>query len=294
MIELFDNRAAFMLVAFTFVFGEMLWRRISKTSYDYRAFGGTLGIYVGQIASSFLNSIVIIFAWSTAYKLSPFSWDMGSWQAWLVGFLVIEFLYYWEHRLSHTVRWLWATHAVHHSPNEFVLPAAFRLGWTGLLSGSYLFFVPAALMGFPPIMIAVLLVGGLRFQFFLHTEHVPRLGPLEWIFNTPSNHRVHHSSRPEYLDKNFGNVLMIFDHIFGSYAAEKPGIDLKYGLTDPIHSHNPFVIAFREWGRLITDLKTTRTLGQGFRAAFGKPGSDFRSDIQPSKPALNSSQEIVK
>ncbi|MEL7046627.1 MAG: sterol desaturase family protein [Pseudomonadota bacterium] len=270
MFEFQQNAGAFLVLAIALVLGEVLWRRSSGRSYDFRALGATLAIYMGQIVASAVTASVVVLVWRTAYDLAPIQWDGSDWRVWLACFLLVEFVYYWEHRLSHTVRWLWATHAVHHSPNEFVLPAAFRLGWTGLISGGWLFFSAVAFAGFPPFMIALWLVGGLRYQFFLHTEYVDRLGPLEWIINTPSNHRVHHSSRHEYLDKNFGGVLMVFDHLFGTYAREKPDIDMCYGLTDPISS-NPFRIAFREWGRMAKDVMAAGTPARAMGAAFGRP-----------------------
>ncbi|MEM1187882.1 MAG: sterol desaturase family protein [Pseudomonadota bacterium] len=271
MFEFQQNAGAFLVLAIALVLGEVLWRRRSGRSYDFNALGATLAIYVGQIAASAVTASVVVLVWRTAYDLAPIQWDGGDWRVWLACFLLVEFMYYWEHRLSHTVRWLWATHAVHHSPNEFVLPAAFRLGWTGLISGGWLFFTVVAFAGFPPSMIAVWLVGGLRYQFFLHTECVGRLGPLEGIINTPSNHRVHHSSRPEYLDKNFGGVLMVFDRLFGTYAREKPGADMCYGLTDPIPNNNPFRIAFREWGRMAKDVMGAGNPARAIGAAFGRP-----------------------
>ncbi|MEO1079700.1 MAG: sterol desaturase family protein [Pseudomonadota bacterium] len=271
MFEFQQNAGAFLILAIAIVLGEMLWRRSSRRSYDFGALGATLAIYAGQILASAVTASVVVLVWRAAYELAPIQWDDSDWRVWLACFFLVELVYYWEHRLSHTVRWLWATHAVHHSPNELVLPAAFRLGWTGLVSGGWLFFTTVAFVGFPPFMIALWLVGGLRYQFFLHTEYVGRLGPLEWILNTPSNHRVHHSSRQEHVDKNFGSVFMVFDHLFGTYAGEKTGTDMCYGLTDPIRSNNPFRIAFREWKRMAKDVLAADSPARAMGAAFGRP-----------------------
>jgi len=126
-------------------------------------------------------------------------------------FVSSEFLYYWHHRASHRVRWLWATHSVHHSPTRLNLTAAIRLGWTGSISGSFVFFLPLAWIGFHPLMIVGMLSVNLLYQFFIHTELSPRLGPLEWVLNTPDHHRVHHASNDACLDKNYGGILIVFD-----------------------------------------------------------------------------------
>ncbi|MEO1150629.1 MAG: sterol desaturase family protein [Pseudomonadota bacterium] len=253
---------------------EIVLRRRSGAGYDFSAMGASLFIMVGQ---QILNPLLtyaltgaLLFA---AYAVSPFQMELGNWQHWAIAFFLVEFTYYWQHRWGHTIRWMWANHAVHHSPNEIALPSAFRLGWTSLIAGTWLLLIPLSFLGVHPVMIVTLMSLNLRFQFFLHTELIGRLGPLEWIFNTPSNHRVHHSSRPEYLDKNFGGVLMIFDHLFGTYAAEVPSVDMRYGLTEPIHSKNPFVILFTEWGNLFRDVKQERTVKGVLTSAFGRPGA---------------------
>lgn len=138
--------------------------------------------------------------------------------------------YYWFHRFSHTVRWLWATHAVYHSASEFTLPAAVRLGWTGLFSLGWLIYLPLILTGFPPLMVATLLAANLLYQYTLHTEAIDRLGPLELVLNTPSHHRAHHASDVPFLDCNFGGMLIIYDRLFGTFRRESDGGGLTYGL----------------------------------------------------------------
>lgn len=279
-----DTLLPFLLIGAGFIIAEILVRHRSGAGYDFGAMGSSLFIMVGQqIINPLLNYAAMGAVLLGAHSLAPFSFEMGDWRYWLGAFFIVECAYYWQHRFSHTIRWAWATHAVHHSPNELALPSAFRLGWTGLVSGSWLVYVVPALMGVPPVMIIAILVVNLRFQFFLHTDLVGRLGPLEWLFNTPSNHRVHHSSQPEHLDKNFGGVLMIFDHIFGTYAPETVETPVVYGLTEPIQSNNPFVILFREWRHIFRDIRLAPTLGGRFRAAFGRPGE---IEHKPASPHL--------
>ncbi|MBY0421837.1 MAG: sterol desaturase family protein, partial [Parvularculaceae bacterium] len=207
------------------------------------------------------------------HAASPVKRDAADWRVWVAGFFAVEFAYYWMHRWSHTVRWLWTSHSVHHSAAEFTLPAAIRLGWTNVFSGAWLVFAPLMLLGFPPLVVVVLLAANLKYQFLLHTELVGKLGPLEWILNTPSYHRVHHASNPVYLDRNFGGVLIVFDRLFGTFAAERNEEKIVYGLVEPLRSNNPFAIALHEWGRMGRDALRARDAGEIWTALFGRPGA---------------------
>jgi sterol desaturase/sphingolipid hydroxylase (fatty acid hydroxylase superfamily) len=255
---------------------EYVWRKRSGRSYDLGALGGTIGTAIGQFIAKALMAGVVAGGLTLAYSAAPVQWALDDWRTWAFGFLAVEFCYYWQHRFMHEVRWFWASHATHHSPNEFTLPAALRLSWTSNLTGSWLFFVPAALCGLHPLAIALLLTLSLQYQYFLHTEAVRKLGPLEWVFNTPSHHRVHHGSNPEYIDKNYGGVLIIFDRLFGTFAEERAPV--VYGLTKPLQSNNPFVIVFHEWIALFKDLSASRSITQAFVAVFGRPSATARQD----------------
>jgi sterol desaturase/sphingolipid hydroxylase (fatty acid hydroxylase superfamily) len=166
---------------------------------------------------------------------------------------------------------MWATHSVHHSAGQMTLLASIRLGWTNLFSAGWVCYAPLVFAGFDPRMIAVLLAVNLRYQFFLHTEAVGRLGPLEWVFNTPSHHRVHHGTNPCYLDRNYGGVLIVFDRLFGSFAAERPDEPVRYGLAHRAPSHNPLKIAFGEWAALLRRAWTAPTARARAIALFGPP-----------------------
>jgi sterol desaturase/sphingolipid hydroxylase (fatty acid hydroxylase superfamily) len=188
-------------------------------------------------------------------------------------FIGQEFSYYWFHRCSHHWRLWWAHHAVHHSTNELNLSAAFRFGWTGRLVGSTLFFVPLIWLGFAPRAVFVTLNLNLLYQFFIHVTWVPRLGPLEWVLNTPSHHRVHHAANPEYRDKNFGGALIVFDRLFGTFAAERADVPIRYGLTVPLRSYNPLWIASHEFVALGRDLWRAQNWRARRRALFGMPAA---------------------
>ena len=192
-----------------------------------------------------------------AHRLATIRMDTVA--AWLGLYLLVEFAYYWHHRLTHRVRWFWATHSVHHSSNQLMLASAVRLGWTGRLGGAIAFFTPLVWVGFAPQAVFGLLAAGLFYQFWIHADWLPGLGPLEWVLNTPTHHRVHHASNPEYLDCNYGSSLIVFDRLFGTFVALRPDIEIRYGLTTPVLSNNPVRIAFSEW----------IAMGRAFRAARG-------------------------
>jgi sterol desaturase/sphingolipid hydroxylase (fatty acid hydroxylase superfamily) len=169
-----------------------------------------------------------------------------------------EFCYYWFHRCSHQLRLLWANHAVHHSTNELNLAAAVRTGWTGRLIGTSAFFLPLMWLGFAPRAVFITLDLSLLYQFLIHAVWIPKIGPLEWVLNTPSHHRVHHAVNPEYRDKNFGGVLIVFDRLFGTFAAERDDVPCRYGLVVPLRSYNPLWIAFHGFAELARDLWRAR------------------------------------
>ncbi|MBI1361219.1 MAG: sterol desaturase family protein [Alphaproteobacteria bacterium] len=262
----------FLAIVVLLVVAEWLWRtRIARRGYDVGAAAASLGVAVGSILLKPLTAGVTAAVFSAASGLAPIHLPIDDWRVWAAGFVLVEFVYYWFHRWSHTVRWLWASHSVHHSPSEFTLPAAIRLGWTGVLSGGWLLFVPLVIAGFPPVVIAALLAFNLSYQFFLHTEAVGRLGPLEQVLNTPSHHRVHHASNLEYLDRNFGGVLIVFDRLFGTFSEEHPETSPRYGLVHPNPSKNPITISLAEWRRLLADAGKARTVSDLANTLVGRP-----------------------
>jgi sterol desaturase/sphingolipid hydroxylase (fatty acid hydroxylase superfamily) len=201
---------------------------------------------------------------------------MDHWSGWAACFIGQEFCYYWYHRAAHRVRWFWCTHAIHHSPNQLNLSAAYRFGWTGKLTGTLLFFMLAPLLGMPPKIILIMLSLNLLYQFWIHATWIPRLGPLEWILNTPSAHRVHHASNLEYLDGNYGGVLIVFDRLFGTCIAERADLPCRYGLVTPMTTYNVLEIEFAHWRALWRDLRSARNLREAAGYLFMPPG--WRAD----------------
>lgn len=272
-MELPQRAGAFFLLVLGMSLVEFWLRRRRAMPYDARGAFASFGVAFGNIASAALGPLIIAPVYVALHAAAPVKLPMDDWRVWAAGFIAVEFAYYWMHRWSHLVRWMWTSHAVHHSASEFTLPAAIRLGWTNVLSGAWLVFAPLMLIGFPPLMIVALLGANLKYQFLLHTELVGKLGPLEWFLNTPSHHRVHHASNPVYLDKNFGGVLIVFDRLFGTFAAERKEEKIVYGLVEALRSSNPFAIAFHEWGRMGRDARRARDAGEVWIALFGRPGA---------------------
>jgi sterol desaturase/sphingolipid hydroxylase (fatty acid hydroxylase superfamily) len=266
--------------------GIEIWlgRRLRRGSFDWRESAASLAIALGQRVSGLASAGLIggAYFWIWDHRLLTVPLD-NFWAPPLL-FVASEFCYYWQHRASHESRWFWASHAVHHSPRHLNFSAAYRLGWTAGFTGTGLFFVPLVLLGFHPLAVGAALALNLTYQFWLHTELIPKLGVLEWPFNTPSHHRVHHASNPEYLDANYGGVLIVFDRLFGTFVDERADIVSRYGLVKPLESHNPLRIAFHEWLAMARDLATASSWGERAAYAFGPPG--WRPGDPGAMPAM--------
>lgn len=260
-----------LLVMLLAVLAEYLWQR-SRGGYDLGAASASFGVALGQGVIKAITGIALAVIFKALFDLAPFKLPAGDWRTWAAGFIALEFAYYWFHRASHRVRWLWATHAVHHSARELVLPSAIRLGWTEFFSLGWLFFAALVLLGFPPLVVVTLLGLNLIYQFPLHTEVIRKLGPFEWILNTPSHHRAHHSRDAEFLDCNFGGVLIVFDRLFGTFRAEPVGGGLNYGLVHDLDSKSPVRIALHEWSRMFADMHQARGVRAKLGVALGEPG----------------------
>ncbi len=265
--------------------------RSRRGTYDWRTYWCSLGDLVGRRAIEMLPFGIAIPLVNLAWENRLFTVPLDSWWAWALLFVGEEFCYYWYHRTSHRVRWFWATHAVHHSPNQLSFATAYRLGWTGKLTGTPLFFVPLMLLGFEPTAVLATVAINLLYQFWLHSDWIPKLGPLEYIFNTPSHHRVHHASNAEYLDANFGGVIILFDRLFGTLVEERDDVPCRYGLVKPLHSANPVYVAFHEWIALWGDLRSARSLRDVGMYLFGPPGLAGRRNTLQQLPGIGRSAQ---
>ena len=196
----------------------------------------------------------------------------ATWLVWLIAFLVLDFAGYWNHRLSHHVNIFWNQHVIHHSSEQFNLACALRQSISNLIGYFPLFLIPAAVLGIPHQVIAILAPIHLFAQFWYHTQHIGKMGWLEYIIVTPSQHRVHHAINPEYIDKNLGQVLCIWDRWFGTFQEEMEDVPPQYGVLKPAATWNPIHINFQHVWRLIQDAWRTKSIGDKFRIWFMPTG----------------------
>ncbi|NDY91067.1 sterol desaturase family protein [Ideonella livida] len=258
-------------------------QHLARQPYDWTHLGLSLADALGRRAVDALGLSLAapVLVWAYTHRLG--TWRLDGPGPWLAVFLLHEACYYAYHRAAHRVGWFWATHSVHHSPPALNLACALRLGWTGKLSGTALFFSPLVLLGVPPTVVLGATAFNLVYQFWLHTTWIPRLGPLEWVFNTPSHHRVHHGSNPEYLDCNYGGVLIVYDRLLGTWVGERDGLPPRYGLVQPLDSRNPLVIAFHGWIRLLRDVRQAGTMRGVLAVLLGPPGGARSSALPDSR-----------
>jgi len=193
----------------------------------------------------------------------------GSWWEWILLLLGTDLCYYWFHRLSHEVRFLWAAHVNHHSSRRYNLSTALRQSWTTPFT-TLLFYWPLALIGFSPVAILTAIAINTVYQFWIHTELIDRLGPLEWVLNTPSHHRVHHGRNVEYLDRNYAGMLITWDQLFWTFEPERAAVD--YGLTKNIATYNPVRVAFHEWTAMIRDARAAESWRSAVEYWLQPPG----------------------
>lgn len=276
----------FLVVAIGFMLLEYGLSRLAHhdhDTHDLAETAATFGVAIGQKIVRVLEAGLVSLPYAFVYAHRLYDIDAASPLGLLALFLAIEFVYYWHHRASHRIRWMWATHAVHHTPTRMNMTAAIRLGWTGTISGNFLFFLPLVWIGFNPIAIVAMLGANLAYQFFIHTEFKPRLGPLEWVLNTPTHHRVHHAANRACIDKNYGGVLIVFDRLFGTFTAPPAGERLRYGVSGHAPSLNPLRIALGEWTAIWRDLRLAPTLSDKLRVMFAPPGRASRP-VRSPKP----------
>ncbi|MEW7007880.1 sterol desaturase family protein [Lentilitoribacter sp. EG35] len=225
-----------------------------------------------QIPYLFVEIFIMTGAYGLYYILAEnvIPWELPfNWWVAILAIIAADFTYYWEHRISHQVRILWTQHAVHHSSREFNIITGVRFGpFEGVWS--MVVHIPMIAVGFPPDLVFFGILTVLAYQTWIHTETIGKLGPLEWILNTPSHHRVHHGSDRKYLDKNYGGISIIWDRLFGSFQVEEE--TPKYGLMRDFDSRNPVKVWFSEIPGLWQDLRKAKTSKEVFMRLFAPPG----------------------
>jgi sterol desaturase/sphingolipid hydroxylase (fatty acid hydroxylase superfamily) len=262
---------------------EVLWtrRRLGEgragtarvRGYEKRDTFASLGMGVGNVIISAFTTGSAFALWTWGYQHRVLQLGQAQlWWSWVALFFAEDLCYYWFHRSHHEVRLLWAAHVSHHTSQYFNLSTALRQPWFTPISGP-IFWLPLALVGFPPAMILTAQAVSLIYQFWIHTETVQKLpAPLEWLLNTPSHHRVHHGKNISYLDRNHGGVLIIWDRLFGSFAAEDAREPVRYGITHDLTTFNPLRIAVHEVVAIAQDLRKARSLRHAFGYLFAPPG----------------------
>lgn len=237
--------------------------------YERRDTLACLGMGLGNVIVNVPMKLFWLALYGWVYQFRLFEIPMTAAWSWALLLIADDFTYYWFHRLHHRVRLLWCTHSNHHSSERFNLVVALRQPWTEALT-AYWFWLPLPLLGFHPLAVILMQSVSLIYQFFVHTELVRSLGPLEAVFNTPSHHRVHHGSNPQYLDRNYGGIFIVWDRLFGSFEPERERV--RYGLTQNLQTFNPVRIAFHEWAALLRDLRRATSLRAAWQAVAKPPG----------------------
>lgn len=224
----------------------------SELGYEVRDTATSLSMGLGFLAVEAGWKLVTVGAYVAVYELTPLRLSPGDWWTWVILFFADDFLYYCYHRSHHEVRILWASHVVHHSSERYNFSTALRQPWTPFTALP--FWVPLAMIGMPPWMIMLQLSINLAYQFFLHTERIDKLPRwFEWVFNTPSHHRVHHGSQQSYLDRNYGGILIVWDRLFRTFEPERERV--VYGLTKNLGTFRPVKVALGEYGAIARDLR---------------------------------------
>ena len=253
------------------IISELIYSHIYKLKYykskdSAAAFGLLLGNYAVNLGTK--GSILVLYFYLYNYRLLTINDLMPVWMVWILTFVVIDFVYYWYHRCSHRVRFFWAVHMNHHSSEEMNFTVSLRQAWFGSLT-KVPFFISMPLIGFDPLITAVAGVASTLWGVVGHTQWINKLGPLEYIFVTPSSHRVHHGSNEEYLDKNYGNLLIIWDRLFGTFEEEKEKV--IYGVRNNVKTFNPIKITFFEWLSFVNDFKYAKDFREKILCFVGKP-----------------------
>jgi len=261
-----------VVVAIVSVLVEMLisLRRKDQVYVVKETFDNLIITTVGRVLIKPLFAVPTLFVMEAAYRWAPFKLAIITPWTLLLALFSYDLVYYVKHRLSHETRLLWAFHAVHHSATRLNFSASARESW---FSGCYewLFLSLLCLAGMSPVLVIIGKTGNIFFQFFLHTTYVGRLGPVEYFFNTPSHHRVHHGSNARYIDRNFGGILIVWDRLFGTFAREDAAEPVVYGTTHPASNSNVFSINCRELILVVKDFCSARSLQSATRTAFGPP-----------------------
>ncbi|MFD6860730.1 sterol desaturase family protein [Rhodococcus sp. NPDC060086] len=251
-----------------------------RGGYEMRDARTSLSMGLISIVTSAGWKVLALVGYSALWVyLAPWHLPADAWYTWVILLLGIDFLWYWYHRMAHRIRLVWATHQAHHSSEYFNYATALRQKWNN--SGEIIMWLPLPLLGIPPWMVFVGFSVSLVYQFFVHTERVGALpAPIEFVFNTPSHHRVHHGSDAEYLDRNYAGILIIWDRMFGTFKAEEQRP--VYGLTTPVGTFDIWDLQTHEYKAIARDWRSAASWRDKLGYAFGPPGwAPVKSETEP-------------
>lgn len=277
----------FLLIALEL--GADYWRGVRT----YRLADAINSLSAGVLSQALglLTKALGILVYAVAFEqLALFQLDANALWVWLLAFVFYDFCYYWNHRIGHERNVFWASHVVHHQSEEYNLSTALRQTSTGFLL-SWIFYLPLAIAGVPPLVFLTVAALNLLYQFWVHTRHIPKLGWFEWIFVSPSNHRVHHAQNPVYMDRNYGGVFIIWDRLFGTFQEELDEEPVIFGVTTPLASWNPLWANLQFYVQLWRDAVRAASWWDKLRIWFMPTGwrpADVAAQYPLAKPDLAS------
>ena len=257
-----------LLIGVEFLVGLKRGRNTYRLNDTLNSIGlGIMSQLVGVLTTLFAIGIyTLVYTHASVWQLS----EKSMW-VWLVGLLAYDFCYYWHHRLGHTVALFWAAHVVHHQSEEYNLSTALRQTGSGWVGG-WLFYLPMAVLGFPPLVFGVVALVDLLYQYWVHTQQIGRLGWFDRWFCAPSNHRVHHAVNDKYLDRNYGGILIVWDRLFGSFQPEDDAEPCVYGTRGPLRSWNPVWANLHNYWDMACDSWRATRWSDKLRVWFKHPG----------------------
>ena len=256
-------------IMFFFVLVEYVIAYYQKRKYyEQKETIGSILVGIGNVIIGLIIKVLLLSFIVFIYNVVPWRMEF-QWWTFIPCYIIFDFFSYWAHRVSHHLRFFWATHVPHHSAEHYNLTVSFRLSWVQYLK--IIFFAPVSLIGFHPVIVFITNQIAVLFQFWVHTEYIPKLHPvIEYLFATPSNHRVHHGIQGKYINKNFGATFIIWDRLFGTYEpeSERP----VYGITHNIsHKGNPLFINFHEYIDMFQDVVKAKSFREKLFFIFGDP-----------------------
>ncbi|MBI5255591.1 MAG: sterol desaturase family protein [Burkholderiales bacterium] len=259
---------------FLLLIGLELGVGLARGRNTYRLHDAITSIGLGMLSQlvGLFTKLLGIGLYSLAFaQLAPWTLPVSSPVVWVAALLLYDLLYYWKHRFGHRVALGWAAHVVHHQSEDYNLSTALRQTSTGWLC-DWLFYLPMALLGFPPLVFAVVAMVDLLYQYWVHTQQIHKLGWFDRWFCSPSNHRVHHAVNDAYVDKNYGGILILWDRLFGTFAEERDEEPCVYGTRSPLRSYNPLWANFEVYAALARDSWHAARWSDRWRVWFMPPG----------------------